>query len=319
MKSVARAGDFHGVAAIYLENEVLRAAILPARGSKIASLFHKPTNVELLWQPPDGCYPAAQYGDPYDARHATGFDEMFPSIAAGRYERVPWAGTEIPDHGEVWSIPWTASIAPDKIRMEVNGVRFPYRLRKRVRLDGKALEIFYEAANLSPFDLDFLWAAHPLFNAAPGMKIVVPPGMNSVINSAPGTRLPEYGRVYAFPRCRLAGGEPLNLDHIPERNATGYQKYYFQTPATEGWCELHHPSNGLVVRLKFPIEQVPYLGMWVNEGGWNGQYNVAPEPCTGAMDDIDAAKKWGMNSVLAALQSRTWWLRVSVYELSALT
>jgi hypothetical protein len=52
--------------------------------------------------------------------------------------------------------------------------------------------------------------------------------------------------------------------------------------------------------------------MWVNEGGWNGHYNVAPEPATGTMDRIDAAKLWGTNSVLPAGHSKTWWLRISV-------
>ena len=72
------------------------------------------------------------------------------------------------------------------------------------------------------------------------------------------------------------------------------------------------PTAGLAVRLAFPIQEAPYLGMWVNEGGWNGHYNVAPEPAAGAMDRVDAAKRRSMNSVLRARESKTWWLRISV-------
>ena len=39
--------------------------------------------------------------------------------------------------------------------------------------------------------------------------------------------------------------------------------------------------------------------MWLNEGGYAGQYNIAPEPATAAMDRIDASKLWGMGSTLA--------------------
>ena len=313
MNSVRRE-EYHSVPALVLENDLLRVVVLPDRGSKMASLFYKPGIVELLWSPSDGLYPPARYAEAYDAWHSTGFDEMFPSIAPCNYEAYPWAGTAIPDHGEVWSLPWAWSIEHDAIRLEVYGVRFPYRLNKRVRLQPGYVEIAYQATNLSGFDLDFLWAAHPLFNAAPDTEIVVPPGMDSIVNAAAGTRLPQYGRVYRFPRCQLADGGCLDLGRIPPRNATGYQKYYFQGAATEGWCELRYPTNGLAVRLTFPVQQVPYLGMWVNEGGWNGDYNVAPEPATGGMDRIDAARLWGMNSVLPARQSRDWWLRISVSQ-----
>jgi galactose mutarotase-like enzyme len=307
-----RRGEYCGVPALVLENDLLRTVVLPDRGSKMASLLYKPDNVELLWQPPDGCYPPARYADPYDARHATGFDEMFPSISSCHYEAYPWAGTTIPDHGEVWSMPWAWTIEHDEVSLEVYGVRFPYRLNKRIRLQPNCVEIAYQATNLSCFDMDFLWAAHPLFSVSPGVEIAVPPDMGSIVNAAAGPRLPEYGQVYSFPHCQSANGATLELNRVPPYNGTGYQKYYFSGPSVDGWCELRSPRNGLSVRLAFPVQEVPYLGMWVNEGGWNGQYNMAPEPATGAMDRIDAAKLWGMNSILPAHQSKSWWLHISV-------
>ena len=66
--------------------------------------------------------------------------------------------------------------------------------------------------------------------------------------------------------------------------------------------------------MSYPVEKVPYLGMWVNEGGWEGQYNIAPEPATGGMDRVDAAKIWGMNSVLKGNEYYEWYLNISVSE-----
>jgi galactose mutarotase-like enzyme len=302
----------HGdVAAIILENDRLRVAISPERGAKIASIVYKPLGKELLWQPPDGRYPPAAYAEAYDACHSTGFDEMFPTIVACRYESPPWMGTEVPDHGEVWSLPWNAEIEDETVRLEVYGIRFPYRLCKRIHITDHAMHIAYEAANLSPFDFDFIWAAHPLFNASPGMEIRIPPDMNAIINSVPGPRLQEYGKTYAFPQAETEMG-PSDLSRIPPKNTWGFQKYYFSGPVTEGWCVLYDPNTKLAVCLTFPPKQVPYLGMWVNEGGWNGHYNVAPQPATGTMDRIDTANACGMNSRLRAKECKTWFLTISV-------
>jgi hypothetical protein len=66
--------------------------------------------------------------------------------------------------------------------------------------------------------------------------------------------------------------------------------------------------------MSFPAEKVPYLGMWLNEGGYAGQYNIAPEPATAAMDRIDFSKMWGMGSVLAPKGSHEWHLAISLGE-----
>jgi hypothetical protein len=52
----------------------------------------------------------------------------------------------------------------------------------------------------------------------------------------------------------------------------------------------------------------------LNEGGWAGQYNIAPEPATGGMDRVDFAKMWGMNSVLKAHEHQTWFLNIALQE-----
>jgi hypothetical protein len=70
----------------------------------------------------------------------------------------------------------------------------------------------------------------------------------------------------------------------------------------------------LSIGLVWPASQVPYLGVWVNEGGWSDQYNVAPEPATAAMDRVDFSKALGMNSVLGSGETRQWWLTISVRQ-----
>ncbi len=239
---------------------------------------------------------------------------MFPTISRCFYEAAPWAGLEAPDHGEVWTVPWEAVVEPDSVTLSVSGTRFPYRLQKTVSLEGPALVARYAATNLCGFPLDFIWAAHPLFNAAEGMRFIVPSGMTKVINAVPGPTLGGYGKLMDFPRARLADGTEVQLDRVPCRNDAGWQKYWFADKVTEGWCMLRDDARRLTIGMAFPPAAVPYLGMWLNEGGYCGQYNVAPEPATGAMDRIDFANMWGMGSVLGPAERREWHLIIALAE-----
>ena len=307
-------GTYKDVNAVILENDFLKVSVLAEIGSKIASIIYKPLNYEALWQNPGKKYKKTNYGDPYPAGEFSGFDEMFPSISRCFYENPPWAGAEIPDHGEVWTIPWQYSIEKDHVALEVRGVKLPYKLSKKVSLEDNSIHIEYEAANLSDNDMDFIWAAHPLFNTSKGMEFIVPPGMNKIVNAVPGKRLADYGKAYDFPIAQLADGSKFNLAVVPEKNDFGYQKYYFLGKVTQGWCILYDPAKKLNIGMSFPKEKVPYLGMWLNEGGWDGQYNIAPEPATAAMDSITAAKLWQTNSVLKAESEFDWYLNISFHE-----
>ncbi len=307
-------GAYKDQRAIILESGEARAVLLPDSGAKLASLVHRGLGVETLWQNPAPAYTSSRYGEHYEDGEFSGADEMFPTISRCLYEAPPWAGVEAPDHGEVWSLPWEHSLTADAVRLWVHGVRFPYRLEKTVSLSEGRLTCRYRAENLSVFPLDFIWSAHPLFNASGGMRFLVPPAMGRVVNAVPGPVLGPYGERYAFPAARLAGGGEVRLDRMPPRNPSGWQKYWFDGPVTEGWCLLYDPARRLAVGLAFPREQVPYLGMWLNEGGYAGQYNIAPEPATAAMDRIDFSKMWGMGSTLQPRESREWHLIVSLAE-----
>jgi galactose mutarotase-like enzyme len=204
-------GSYKDVKSIVLENDYLRVILLPDWGSKIVSIWYKNIDHELLWQNPGKEYIKTGYGEPFEKGEFSGFDEMFPTISRCSYELGPWKGIELPDHGEVWSIPWEYGLGGDLVRLWVHGIRFPYRLEKRVYLEEKRIFMKYRAQNLSPFDLDFIWAAHPLFNATEGMELIVPAGMNRIVNSVSGPRLGSYGSVYDFPSANLDDGKEFTV------------------------------------------------------------------------------------------------------------
>ena len=70
-------------------------------------------------------------------------------------------------------------------------------------------------------------------------------------------------------------------------------KYFVKGRMPEGWCALTYPQSGFTLRLAFPVEQVPYLAVLPNEGGWQDLYNIFLEPATASFDRLDIARVRG--------------------------
>ena len=284
-----------------LELTVLR------RGAKIQSLRH--CGKELLWQSESRHYKFSGYGDDFMTGECSGFDEMFPTIAACPYPDGLWRGTELPDHGEVWTQDWDASADSGGVTLSVYGVRLPYKLTKRVSLEGSDALLDYHAKNLSGYPLKYIWAADPLFVLEEGMRIELN-GCTEIINVSddPGGGLGAYGEKHPWPQC--SPGRDLSvLSRLPKR----FNKYYVWDALAENKSSLIYP-DGRHVTLSAPADVVPYLGVWTDEGGFMGRsmFCAAPEPCTGALDRLDTADLFGKVSTLPPRGSASWRLTVSL-------
>ena len=77
----------------------------------------------------------------------------------------------------------------------------------------------------------------------------------------------------------------------------------------EGWCALHNINSGDTIGLSYPIEKVPYLGVW--EGIMNGVYVTAMEPCTADLDTLSTAILWKRSSVVKAKSGYEWFLNLT--------
>ncbi len=160
---------------LILENGKLAVTVIPECGGKIQSIYDMEKKKEYIWQSPWEHFRKGQYDSLFESGEFSGFDDMFPTVSECYYPSGPWKGTKVPDHGEVWSLPYDFEIKDDSVVLSVNGVRFPYRLQKTLSFsDASILRIDYKAFNLTGFDFDFIWAAHPLFNCNESMEIVFP-------------------------------------------------------------------------------------------------------------------------------------------------
>lgn len=307
---------FKGEQAVTLENEFLRICILPKRGAKISSFFYKPALKELLWQIQGDYTRKPVYGDMFTSEDSSGYDDMVMSILPGHHTSFPWENTDLPDHGELWSLPWDVVCEGNSLNCSVSGIRLPYHFSREVSLEGSSLVLEYCAENPTPYDMDFLWTAHGLINISPGSKLSLPREMNRILNSVPGNRLGEDMKEYSYPIVNEGKKNEFDLSTVPGKNMVGFQKYYFLGTVSEGWCSFLDNESHLDIRYEWPVEKVPYLGIWLNEGGWEDQYNLGIEPATAAMDSPELAAKHNMTTVLSAHSSLTWELKISVREFS---
>ena len=156
---------------IVVENGRIRAEFTPDPGGKMVSLIDKNSGYEFLVQRPGEKYREQAFDGLYTEGECSGFDDMFPTIDFCEYENEPWKGTKMADHGEVWSLPWDYQLNSGSLEFQVEGVRFPYRLQKKVAIvDDNVLRLSYTLKNRSGHDFEFLWAGHFMFNMEEGTR-----------------------------------------------------------------------------------------------------------------------------------------------------
>ncbi|HUE75220.1 MAG TPA: DUF5107 domain-containing protein, partial [Chloroflexota bacterium] len=118
--------------ALALESDAIRLVVLPTVSGKMISLVDHSTGREWLWRSPTRRLQPPRYASNFADWDISGFDECFPGIEEGPYPEFPWAGVEVPDHGEWWTLPWNSRVDDGEIVLSLHGVRFPYQVEKRI-------------------------------------------------------------------------------------------------------------------------------------------------------------------------------------------
>ena len=236
--------------AITLESDQVTAQFLPGIGAKLCSLVYRAAGRELLVQRPNPAYLLAPYDGDYVAQgECSGLDDMFPSIDRCFYEGYPWRGTPIPDHGEVWSLPWEHRVEPDgSLYFGVNGVRFPYRLEKWVSLqrarhpDGPlpADQSFVASTLIScgPRTRCSIWRKGPSWCCRRGSSRWSPP-------SASSGDLGRYGDEWPWPCFSGPDGRGARPAPPAPQDVGAASKYFVKGRMPEGWCALTYPAERL--------------------------------------------------------------------------
>jgi hypothetical protein len=300
----------------------LEVTIIPELGGKISSI--RWSGRELLARNPSKKLVPARYAAPYADYDASGFDECIPTIGPCNYPEHPWKGIELPDHGEVWSLPWDAWEEDGCLCLRTQGIRLPYVFEKKIQIVGSGeIRIQYDLANPTPLPIKYLWSSHPLIAPQPGMRIYLPEGVKVRVDWSKDGRLGDLLGEHDWPLTHDCTGNAVDLSLILSEEARLVDKLY-TTRLTQGWCALHEPSSDMYLAFVFSPEKIPYVGLSINMGGWPvdesgklpGYYNLGLEPCNGYPDRLDYAIARGVCQVLLAGSRVEWDLLFKVGQTS---
>lgn len=299
---------WHNFPALALESEAMCVIIVPDLGAKIVSLYDKLHLREWL-VPPIRPVKQTAYGANFISQDMSGWDEMLPTIIA-----CEWDGAQLPDHGEVWSIPWEQESAGDGLSLSIDGTAFPYHfVRSAVLVAPGTLELGYWLTNTGQKAWPYLWAAHPQFLAATDTQIVFPPEVKQVVNVIENDPLwGREGERHTWPEAIGADGNAWRLDRVRLVESHTCRKIYTPPEQPVSWAALVDHKRGCQLRLDWPADFAPYLGLWIDEGMYNTAPVAALEPSNGYYDSLVWAVRNGRVPLLEAGQEVVWRVQVQL-------
>ena len=276
---------WHGQQAIILQNSDIVSVILPEHGGKVASLFHRGKEFELLFQNPHKAYREAALGASFSKYEACGIDDAFPTIDPCEI-LVNGSVTHYPDHGEIWSAAFEYAVENNSAILTYASKLLPYRYEKIFCLDGASLVCKYRIKNTGKIAFPYLWAFHGLVNCEKDMQLIYPDGVTEITNVLDCNSSGKAGSQYPFTE---------SFYRLPEAPMI---KYYVTGKVKEGKCGYYYPQKNITALIKFDSDCLPYLGFWYTDGGYRGDVNCAFEPASGFYDSALKSYRYGTGSVL---------------------
>ena len=306
--------NWHGQNAWILENDTIRTIIVPEIGAKLVSLFDKRTQQEWLVGPGERPFTTVPYAASFVEQDMSGWDEMFPTITACGYP-VPGEkqGVHLPDHGEVWPLPWTQE--PSKLstlKFSVQGKALPYKLTRTLSYStDETLHMAYKLENLGQTSMPYIWSAHPQFVCGESAKIILPDHIKEICNVLPT----EWGwgdleTRHDWPKTAVIAEKQRQSDIIGPASLNQIRKFFVLPDELVSWAGVVRQQTNDWLRFEWDANLVPYLGIWVDEGVFNSSSVMAFEPMTGFYDSLAVA--WEKQRVLTIEpgEVRSWALSV---------
>ncbi|WP_129408034.1 hypothetical protein [Marinitoga lauensis] len=291
---------------ITIENDYIKLVVLPNLGAKIASIYYKPQNFEVLFQPTLKKYNLPKYGDSFAQYDTSGSDEMFPNIDKGIYPFEEYYGEILPDHGELWSIPWNCKIIGNNIiESIVDSPKFNYTFKRIIELKNNKIILTYSVKNNGIKKFKGFWTFHGLVAIDKNSKIILN-GINRVLNVKKNSHyLGNSENECSYP---VYNNYQLNKFLPPEVKNT--EKFYLLDKIDYAGITLN--NNNLLYLVNF--KELPYLGIWKNEGGFKNEYNAAIEPTNGFYDSLEITKKHNKYLTFESGEEKSWLISIELNE-----
>ena len=269
----------NGLQAVELENDWFRASVLPEPGAKIYDLVWKPSARNILWHNPRILPQAYPVDGNFDNYWCGGWDDGFPTCDPCEYR-----GEQYPALGELRSLRWRvedsgADSHTAFVKLSAFGPISPVRAEKTVALlaASPVIRVRYEITNVGPQSVEFIWGTHPALEAHVQLILRIP-GKTGIVGQATDPQLGVPGQRYAWPKLERPGGvtDMSRVRGINAKMACGH----YAADLEAGWYAVEDARTGEGFLLRFPLEQCPFLWMWLVYGGWRGYHHIIIEPWT---------------------------------------
>lgn len=277
--------SWHGLPAQRYATDRVSVVVVPQRGGKIASLLDGEDR-EWLEQPAAHTE-IATLETPFTDGDMCGWDECAPTIVACEVD-----GVALPDHGELWSRPWSVG---DDGSLHVTCPSYGYTFSRSIAVRDATVRLRYRVAAAST-RVPMLWAAHPQFRAFPGTTVSV------------GEHADYLWDVLAEPAERIEiSSHLLSLDTVEVGSA---RKFYLDPGPRAGRVDLIH-ADGSQLQMQWS-DEVKFVGVWFDRGRYSRHDVIAIEPSTGFYDSCRTALSRAALAVIEPGGTLDWTVNVTV-------
>ncbi len=298
-----------GFDALVVQNDRVRAVIIPSLGGRIWELTDLERNRQWIWHRED--VPLAENGPgaSYDDVWAGGWEELFPNDASGDFE-----GRSLSDHGIWWTTAWnvaTSDASPDCV------VRLTARIdspacdcEKEIRLgaDSNTLSVSYRITSRETDPFHFLFKQHLPVDVTPECTLALPGGCVTPVDPSFST-LSSGPASFDWPLARSSAGADVDLRQVPARSRAE-REFVYVSELPQPWCGVVDAENDASIRMQYDGAQFPFVWLFLTYGGWRDCYTAVLEPCTNMPKDLATAARLGQSAVL--LPGHTFATEVSV-------
>lgn len=293
-------GTYKSFFSITIESKQISIEMVPELGGKLVSIVYKPTGKEWMLDSAHRSLQKPIHGSTFTDWDMSGWDECFPTINACKLGMDK--DINLPDHGELWVLPWAYKIEENEVVCSVQSLKFPCRFTRRISFpSADRVRLDYRADNDSDEPIPFLWVPHPQFTVTEPTRILLPESMEEMLCVYEGHTL-KNGKLYAWDDVSL-------LSPAVTGDA---RKFYYGGQVPVGWSGLYGVESGNFLIVTVPQNKVPYLGVWMDEGMFNDRVTCALEPSIGYYDSLEMAVGNGTAQMIPAKASFEWHLELAI-------
>lgn len=303
-RSPARADDgwiYRGLRTVILENADLRVMVLADKGGDIASLVHKPTDVDFLWRSPVGIRDPtirSSWGGSADAAWLSTYEGGWQSLFPNGGWASTYGGLDFGLHDESAVLPWRVSVVDSgeecaSVELTTELIRTPLSATRRLTLrrDSPTLVVEETITNLATHAFPISYGQHIVFGPPflspacridlPGATVHVhPEQLDESATLAPDSRS-------NWPSVTRSDRTERDLRLVPGSDAGSADLMYLGDLA-DGWYAVTNTDLGVGLAVQFPADLYRFVWQWEVFGGnpgfpwWGRTYSLGLEPFTSA-------------------------------------